>query len=108
MAIDLREAEEADYTDPQERTREAHRRFQAECLRLMQDPAMVQVLAIVRADVRKRSETSEPADTALREHCYYLLNAVTQVEKALRHFGGGGKLNLVQNVRLNGGAGSAA
>jgi hypothetical protein len=83
-------------------------RFRTECMRLLDDPATKQILAKVRADIRRESENSKPEERKLREHCYYLLNAVVRIERALRHFGGGGKLSLVTHERSRGGSGSAA
>lgn len=103
--------EASEETEPPDHSRAAVedlRRFRAECLRILDDPATKRILAYVRADIRKESENSAPEDKELREHCYYLLNAVVRIEKGLRHFGGGGKLSVVTRERSSGGSGSAA
>lgn len=80
--------------DRQERTR-----LKAEIVRLWSDPAMKQILGMVRAEIRKESETSKPEEKELREHCYYLLNAVVRIEDRLKAFATGGSLDLVRQTR---------
>ncbi len=95
-------------TEPDPRRASELQRFRAECLRILEDPAMKRILSDVRAEIRRESENSKPLEKELREQCYYLLNAVVRIEKALRHFAGGGKLSLVTRERSRGGSGSAA
>jgi hypothetical protein len=82
--------------------------FTADVRRIFEDPALHRVLAYVRAKIRMESETSEPHEKDLREHCYYLLNAVVRIEKRLRAVADGGKLTLVRRERARGGDAPAA
>lgn len=82
--------------------------LQHDALRLFEDPAMKAILAYVRGQIRRESETSRPDERELREHCYYMLNAVVRIDSALRVFAAGGKLSLVRSERSNVDSGSAA